>query len=531
MQNISGRYEIQILRHETGELETVHEQDNLITDYGLNFFGVNSKTITTKSEWDLNRCAVWLKDFPDPTTSLTEKFLPYKSTPSFEDKHYFKHGDSERDYNNSYYDDGEICYAETTRSYRFGQGYIVGDVYGVYLGCLDLYDTNSYKYVVNSNREETYPWSPNDNNYQNIYDHVYSIFSAIRLKNPDGSQKIIKVNKLDQLYIRYTLRKYMPKYVSAKSTVINTSRGTRHTVTVQPQWWERNYAPTAGNQSYPINTFQKITNNYVYTNLSAEIRIQDINGSEFFSRPYSYDNYSSSASPYVNNSYRQRFNYYINFYTANKNISYVYLGSNFGVMQLKIDPPIEKTDERDFSLSLEWSWGRDGDLYINRDSLVVVNNNFTDPDLSAWNLNKPTMQTVTERGDKKALTFLSNVQNDTATATTSVDLSAFDLTNTLLNIMWKQSGYGEAVQDVKLTYKAENGDVLATKNLDIPNQGDTDNVTFISNYAITDTPIAALTAATVEITFVQRVYKFPVNVSAITDIKVKLTNNTPTAMV
>ena len=50
----------------------------------------------------------------------------------------------------------------------------------------------------------------------------------------------------------------MPKYVSAKSTVINTSRVTRHTVTVQPQWWERNYAPTAGNQSYPINTFQKI---------------------------------------------------------------------------------------------------------------------------------------------------------------------------------------------------------------------------------------------------------------------------------
>lgn len=65
-------------------------------------------------------------------------------------------------------------------------------------------------------------WSPNDNNYQNIYDHVYSIFSAIKLKNPDGSQKIIKVNKLDQLYIRYTLRKYMPKYVSAKSTVITT---------------------------------------------------------------------------------------------------------------------------------------------------------------------------------------------------------------------------------------------------------------------------------------------------------------------
>ena len=280
-----------------------------------------------------------------------------------------------------------------------------------------------------------------------------------------------------------------------------------------------------------MNTFQKITNNYTYTNLGAEIRIQDINGSEFFSRSSSYDNYSSSASPYVNNSYRQRFNYYINFYMANNKISYVYLGSNFGVMQLKIDPPIEKTDERDFSLSFEWSWGRDGDLYINRDSLVVANNNFTAPDLSDWTLSKPTAQTVTDRGGKKALTFLSDTQNDTATATTTVDLTAFDLTNTLLNIMWNQSGYGEAVQDVKLTYKAENGDVLATRNLDIPNRGDTDNTTFIANYAITDTPVEALTAAAVEITFVQRVYKFPVNVSAITDIKVKLTNNTPTAMV
>lgn len=53
-------------------------------------------------------------------------------------------------------------------------------------------------------------------------------------------------------------------------------------------------------------------------------------------------------------------------------------------MQLKIDPPIEKTDERDFSLSFEWSWGRDGDLYINRDPLVVANNNFNAPDLSDW---------------------------------------------------------------------------------------------------------------------------------------------------
>ena len=78
MQNISGRYEIQILRHETGELETVHEQDNLITDYGLNFFGIGSKTITTKTDWELNRCAVWLKDFPDPTTSLTENFYLIK---------------------------------------------------------------------------------------------------------------------------------------------------------------------------------------------------------------------------------------------------------------------------------------------------------------------------------------------------------------------------------------------------------------------------------------------------------------------
>ena len=200
-------------------------------------------------------------------------------------------------------------------------------------------------------------------------------------------------------------------------------------------------------------------------------------------------------------------------------------------MQLKIDPPIEKTDERDFSLSFEWSWGRDGDLYINRDPLVVANNNFTAPDLSNWTLSKPTAQTVTDRGGKKALTFLSDIQNDTATATTTVDLTAFDLTNTLLNIMWKQSGYGKAVQDVKLTYKAENGDTLATRTLDIPNRGDTDNTTFITNYAITDTPVQALTAAIVEITFVQRVYKFPVNVSAITDIKVKLTNNTPTAMV
>lgn len=60
-------------------------------------------------------------------------------------------------------------------------------------------------------------------------------------------------------------------------------------------------------------------------------------------------------------------------------------------------------------------------------------------------LSKPTAQTVTDRGGKKALTFLSDTQNDTATATTTVDLTAFDLTNTLLNIMWKQSGYGEVL--------------------------------------------------------------------------------------
>ena len=100
-----------------------------------------------------------------------------------------------------------------------------------------------------------YPWDydSGSSEYRYVYDHVFSIFSAIQFKNEDGEPKTIPVTEIEQIFIKYTIRKYFPKYSPPKTFTITTSVGTTHDVIVRANWGDREYISREYNPLYTLS--------------------------------------------------------------------------------------------------------------------------------------------------------------------------------------------------------------------------------------------------------------------------------------
>ena len=518
-------YTVKSKNLETGEVETLHTQSNLITDYGLNYFGDGSKTKTSQSDWNLDSCGIWLQDFPEPTVQLEELLVPYRSgAPGLDVRTKFRHNVNNSGSSPSYsvygFDDGLVCYSEQTRTYTFPHKYIVGDMYGIYLGCFNEYGEYDY-YPQNDPR--VYPWvyTPNNNSSTYISDYVFSIFSAIKFKDPvTDLPKSIPVAEIEQIFIEYTLRRYLPKYTKPKVYQMTSSMNTEHTVTVQPRWNSSSYYSPTQDVNNWRSPFAKFDTYYQYMDVPTnQVHYSDGSVEDF----YDHTNYfSSSVLPYKNNSYRQGCRYYYDLNAANKKIKHIMVGCNMGSMHVTFDPPIEKTIERKFNLALEWNWATGDVLQISRDPLAVSNNMF-DIDLSDWILEEPTSIIRNELNTIPAL-YLSGV-NKTNTFSQDIDLSEHILTNRRLTILWDSAKKGSSVQELILEYKDENDLVIHTQKVtDIFSE---ESLSFKRSYSQFMIDALAVTGQKVNVKFKLKTRAPADSFIAINNIQMYITNMTP----
>lgn len=520
---LQAKYEVWSKNTETGEELLKHTQSNLITDYGLNYFGSGSRTKTTNSDWGLNSCGIWLKEFPTPSKDLTELFVPYASGANDLDvRTKFKHNVDQGPSLEGpvrYFDDGEIAYREETLVYPFRHKYIVGDMYGIYLGCFN--STGNQGYYLRKDLR-MYPWDydPNSSEYRYVYDHVFSIFSAIQFKNEDGEPKTIPVTDIEQIFIKYTIRKYFPKYSPPKTFKITTSVGTSHDVIVRANWGDREYISREHNTNSRRATQRFSPEYYDSSQTWSVITLTSSDGTSTNYTNGSGD-FSYQVKPYVNNSYKQSTQYFFNLNAFNKPIKTIQAGNSMGAIVLEITPPIEKTNEKTLNFALEWGWGREEDIIVNFLNLVLKNPKF-EIDLSDWNLINPD-NIVRNTLDNYTTLFFSGASK-TSSLSQTVELSNTSLQNKRIHFKWKQKNSGASIKGIKIEYIDADGGVLDTQIL--TDMKDLYYSTFTNTYSIANVSTKGLQAQSLKITYDLASNSSTSAYLAITDLEILLSNMT-----
>lgn len=462
---VEGRYEIYGYNPSTGEEHLKHTQNNLITDYGLNYFGSGAKTKTSNSDWNINDCGVWLRDFPEPTVLLEEFPLKYLTAPLDEDfrTHFvYNHNRSPSTVDHKRFDDGENCYIETTIRYSFDQGAISGDMFGAYIGTANSYGSSAY---INYRDPRMYPWlyNPKSTGATSIYDHAFSVFSALKFKNEEGESISIPVDPIEQIFINYTVRKYLPKYAAPKKFTFTTKQGTIHECKVKPRDWDSNYNGSSRSwSSYGYDSartaFRKFSPNYSET--SSGFVVYDGNGSSISD---SNSNIWMSVRGYVPYSFTQGVGYGLNIHAFNKPIAYADFYNTMGSVRAYFDPPIPKDNTLATSFSMSWGWGREEDLVLGFDKISLTNPNFSE-DLTGWSVEDPSnIVPLTENGFSVASL---RTRNTSETISQEIDLSSKILENRRITIKYRAVGSRASVQSIVLDYKDVEGVVLGASTID-----------------------------------------------------------------
>lgn len=521
---LQAKYEVWSKNTETGEEILKHTQSNLITNYGLNYFGSGSRTKTTNSDWSLNNCGIWLKEFPTPSKELVELSVPYASGAGDLDvRTKFKHNVDQGPWLEGpvrYFDDGEVAYREETLVYPFRHKYIVGDMYGIYLGCFNSTGNQGY-YMRKDPR--MYPWEYNSgsSDYRYVYDHVFSIFSAIQFKDENGEPKTIPVTEIEQIFIKYTIRKYFPKYSPPKTFTITTSVGTSHNVILRANWGDREYISREYSTNYRRAT-QKFSPAYSDSSQTwSDITLTAPDGTSSNYRDNYNNDYSYQVKPYITDSYKQSVNYFFNLNAFNKPIKTIQAANSMGAIVLEIDPPIEKTNEKTLNFTLEWGWGREEDIIVNFSNLVLKNPKF-EIDLSDWNLINPD-NIVRNTVDNYTALFFSGASK-TSSLSQTIELNNANLQNRRIHFKWKQKNSGASIKSIKIEYIDADGGVLDTQTL--TDMKDLYYSTFTNTYSIANISTRGLQAQSLKITYDLASNSSTSAYLAITDLKILLSNMT-----
>lgn len=463
---VEGRYEIYGYNPTTGEEHLKHTQKNLITDYGLNYFGSGAKTKTSNSDWNITDCGVWLRDFPEPTTLLEELPLKYLTAPLDEDfrTHFvFNHNRDPSTVSHKRFDDGENCYIETTLKYSFDQGAISGDMFGAYIGTANSYGSRAY---IKYSDPRMYPWqyNPDSTSSTYIYDHAFSVFSALKFKNEEGESISIPVDPIEQIFIHYTVRKYLPKYVAPKKFTFTTKQGTVHECKVKPRDWDSNYNGSDRNWTnsgydYARTAFRKFSPTYSETYLG--FRVYNEDGSS--NTEWSNSNIGMGIKSYVPYSYTQEVWYSLNIHAFNKSIAYADFYNTMGSVRAYFDPPIPKDNTLATSFSMSWGWGREEDLVVGFDKINITNPNFSEG-LAGWTVaDSSEIQSFNE--DEHPVASLRS-RNTSETISQEIDLSSKILENRRITIKYRAKGNRASVQSIELDFKDVDNVVLGSSTID-----------------------------------------------------------------
>lgn len=513
-----GFYEICTKNMETGEVSVKHTQKNIITDYGLNYFSPNARTKTSNNYWSIDHCGVWLKNFDDPNPSLEELVVPYltgNQDDELRDK--FRHTTTMSDphYNYTIYDDGKTYYMESTLTYTFRHKYIVGDIYGVYIGRFDSFGRGEYIY---DSSPSTYPWTydKKSSSGTHVYDHVFSIFSALKFKNNGGDNISIPVSEIEQLFIRYTVRQYFPKYARPSEGTFETEMGTTHKVTCEPIWWSDNYAGT----DYSRTSVQKLSNNS--NNHAHSVADLYYENTKEWDRYFSHSSYfSHGLDNYTPNSLTQSSWVHFDLRSGNGTIKHADLASTMGYARLTFDPPIEKNNERKLTLRMNWRWGR-FDIDSSTQELVVKNPRF-ETDLSEWVL-KDSSELVRNEFEGKGSIYLSG-SSKIDSFSQILDLSENMMEHRRIGIFWEQKSKDAKVSSIKVEYMEETDDILTTQTFDKLSDSNAEN--FEKRYYLFRVPTEAVTAQRARVIFNLSTGRDSTSFIAISNITSTITDMTP----
>ena len=515
---IEGKYTVVSKNTLTGVETIKHEQVNLITDYGLNYFGENSKTKTTNSNWELEDCGVWLEDFAEPSVLLEELPLTYLTgtlEEPFRNHFVYNYNTTPTLTNNRTFDDGTSCYIESTMMYTFNQGALVGDMFGVYLGCSNPYGTSSH---IKYNDKRVYPWYYNPKSTSggtSIQDHAFSIFSALKFKDDSGVNTSIPVTSIEQIFIRYTLRRYLPKYVAPRVFNFETDAGTSHVCTIEPRYWDPNY-----NGSYYSNSRSAFTK-FRSFNAENSSSIGVFGGGSSTSASSGTTGFYSGNYAYVNNSYRQGTSYSMSIEFFNKPIEYIDFYNTMGSVRAVFTPPIPKDNTLSTSFQLYWGWGREEDLITNFEDISVINPNFEE-DLSGWDIgiDSPLIHFI--QREKPSLSL--RIPNKNVTFSQTLDISDTILEDRRITCKFKLEGVTANLASITLEFLTNEDEVLSTTVLGTSNMsvGSLNSPLFVQK----NIPVEAITAQKIKATFKLSTNSGAGSYISITDIEFILNNIT-----
>lgn len=515
-----GKYTVVSKNTETGEESIKHEQNNLITDYGMNYFAQGSRTTTANAEWSVKDCGVWLKDFPDPSVTQVELPLDYVTGLLQNDirtKFVFNYGNNPSESGNITFDDGKVCYIETTYTYTFDQGAIVGDMYGAYIGCADTYGTQTY---INYSDPRMYPWmydlKRSGGTY--IYDHCFSIFSALKFKDAAGLPILLSVAPIEQIFIRYTLRRYLPKYVPPKVFNFETEAGTSHKCIIEPTYWDEDYNGYWSTYS-SRNAFTKFKT--TYADKYQSLTLYNPSGGSY-SYPHNNDTISITVLPYTNYSYKQNIRYSFGINNYNQAIAKIDFFNSMGAMRATFTPPVPKNNTLATSFEMGWGWGREEDLITNFRSILFVNPNFA-TDLTGWVIPEVTSLINYTQNGKTAISL--RTKNKTEVISQTLNLSAEILENRRVTLQYQTEGNLASLFSIKLDYLDSEGVSLATDTIDTSKEVITDiNLT---KYLQRDVPVAAITAQSVIVSYTLKTNNTDSAFISLTGTRMLLNNLTP----
>lgn len=523
---IQGKYTVMSRNTLTGEETIKHEQNNLITDYGLNYFADGSRTKTANASWELNHCGVWLKEFEEPSVLLEE--LPLKYLTGLLDSdirtHFvYNHNTTPTsEYTDVTYDDGETCYVESTYTYTFSQGAIVGDMHGVYLGCANQYGPNGY---INYNDGRMYPWlyGQNKSGATYIYDHAFSIFSAIKFKDEEGLNTVIPVVPVEQIFIKYTLRRYLPKYVPPRKFNFSTEAGTSHVCTIEPTYWDANYNGSYYGGNYgdtsrrsafsKFRTHNSESYNAVYIHSPDGSSTTAINGTS---------NISISHRGYTNYSYKQDASYYMNIHFYNKPIDYINFYNTMGSVRATFVPPLPKDNTLATTFVLGWGWGREEDLVTNFEDVSVVNGNF-ETDLSGWTLEEDSPLIRYVQRDKPSVSL--RTRNKQATISQVLDVSQTIIEDRRITCKFKLEGNVANLATIGFIYLSDEDVVLATDVVNTASKPIADNR--VPQFVKRVVPKEAITAQKIKLVLTLSTTNSDSAYISVSDIEVILNNVSP----
>ena len=517
---IVGKYTVMSRNSETGEEVVRHVQDNLITDYGMNYFGSDAKTKTANAEWSLKDCGVWLKDFPDPTIQLEELRLDYLTgllETEIRTKFVYNYNRNPYESGNITFDDGKVCYIETTYTYAFDQGAIVGDMYGAYIGCVDNYGTQAY---INHSDPRMYPWlyAPNKVGATYIYDQVFSIFSALKFKDAEGLPKFLPVQPIEQIFINYTLRRYLPKYVPPKVFNFETEAGTSHICKIEPTYWDTDYYGYWNTYSYR-NAFTKFKTSYADKYQSLTLYNPAGAGVSY---PHTNDYMGISAVPYIPYSYKQNIIYSLSISCYNQPISKIDFYNSMGAMRATFTPPIPKDNTLATSFTMGWGWGRQEDLITNFVPIYLTNPKFT-PDLTGWTI--PEITSLITYNQREQTSVSLRVKDKVESLSQVLDVSQQILEDRRVTVQYKSEGNLASLDSIELEYLTAEDVSLVKDLVDTSGNNVSDNT--YTKFIQRDVPVAGITAQKIKITLTLKTTNSDNAFISVTDVRLLLNNITP----